>query len=285
MEQPQQPQKLVFLCNNFWQSLAQHHVDLPHETQHLYDASPFVPEDVRDGDVVFVKTDLLDLFCGRLLRRITARFVLITGHSDLSPSDDARAVLHLDARVLRWYAANATWRDHKTIPIPIGLSEPDRPIGDQRQVQAQVLARAHAHEGRLCKALFPAMDINCDVRAELQHLRHPELVRSETKQPYGQYLATLAKHRFALCPRGGGIDVHRVHEAILVRTVPIYISDYVPVLFGDLPIVVVQSIPHLTRVLDNLHEVAKAFETVDWEEVQKYLYVDRVPGMYGLTKR
>jgi hypothetical protein len=278
--------RLTFLCNNFWQSVAQHRVDLPHETKHLYTPEPFVPENVRDGQTVFVKTDLLDLFCAKLLPRIRARFVLITGHSDLSPSHDAMAVLHADSRVARWYAKNATWADHKTIPIPLGLSEPDRDIGNQEAMRRAVRQAAAQHatqqRAKQCSVFCPSVSPTHPLRAMLQDVHHPMLARSDARLSFEDYLHALAGYKFVLCPRGNGIDVHRVHEAILVRTVPIYVSDQVPLVFRDLPVIVVQSIPHLRQVLDGLAN-SMAWDSVDWDAAQKYMHVDALSDVYGVT--
>jgi hypothetical protein len=265
-----------FVCNNFWQTLADHHVDLPHETKHLYTPKAFVPEQVQEGHVVFVKTDLLDVFVMRLLPRIGCRFVLITGHSDLSPSHEAMAVLHADPRVLRWYCPNGSWTDFKTVPIPLGLSEPDRPIGDQHIV-AQCMETVGPKER---KVWFPASAPTHPAREVLKDITHPMMTRSDSRLSFKDYLTTLGKYQFVLCPRGNGRDVHRVHEAILMRTVPIYFTDHAPALFKHLPVIVVQSLPDLHKVLDNLDNWT--FDA-DWEQAQKYLMVDDVPHVYNIN--
>lgn len=281
------PPRLV--CNNFWQTLARHHLDLPHDTAHLYSPrdGPFLPEDVVPDDVVFVKTDLLDFFVAHALPRVRCRFVLVTGHSDLTPSPGAADAVLRDPRVVRWLAQNVVVDDDGHAPahhpklthIPIGLSEPDRPFGNQGVVEECMARVAAVADLRDPRVFFPAAGPTHPLREALAHVHHPNLARCSDRLSFRDYLARLGAHAYALCPRGNGPDVHRVHEAILMRTVPIYVSDVVPALFARLPVVVVRSVEALRRVLDS---PPLAPDQVDWDAAQRYLVTDRVREVYGL---
>ena len=117
-------------------------------------------------------------------------------------------------------------------------------------------------------------------RAALEGLDHPALVRGKDRTSYRDYLTELGKHAFALCPRGNGIDVHRVYEAILMKTVPIYFSDCVPAVYSELPVIVVQSVPDLRRVLDR---VASHAGVVDWDRAHALLRADSAAQAYGIN--
>ena len=269
-----------FICNNYWQTCAQHHVDvLVHAAAHLYTQQRFDPKAVKDGDRVFVKTDLIDMFIARLLPLIRARFVLITGHSDLSPGEWAMLQVHRCPRITQWYAVNAIWTDHKTIALPMGLSEPDRPNGDQ-DVVARVLASLSQTDEKLDGVFCPVASPTHPVRAELQALHHPALLKTESRMSYEEYLRALARHRFVLCPRGNGIDVHRVYEALIMRTIPIYVTDTVPALFHrvGMPVLVVQSIKDLVGLLDDLPDW-----TPDWDAVLEFCTAEAAGRVYGLA--
>lgn len=275
-----------FICNNFWQSVARHHVDCEHETAPLYTPAPFAPGDVRRGDIVFVKTDFLDLFVTHFLPLVPTNFVLVTGHSDCTPSDFARAALCAHPRVSRWYAPNLPPPlCPKTVALPLGLSEPDRPIGDQRAVEACMAAarRANKEDG----VLHPFMSPTHPVRLRLNGVQHPLLVKqSGVRASFKQYLETMARYKYVLCARGNGADVHRVHEALLVRTVPVYVSeDVVPAIFDDLPVIVVRRVDDVPAVLDGLAAGRAGllrWESVDWHDVQRYMRVDCMESRYGI---
>lgn len=281
---------IEFVCNNFWQSIAQHHVDLPHETAHLYTPAPFSPGDVRPGDRVFVKTDLLDLFVRLLLPRIGAPFVLITGHSDLTPGVAAAEKIERHPLITAWFAVNVSAPlGPKTVALPLGLSEPDRPIGDQRVVRRCMAASAAAASAAAAssarKVFFPATGATHPMRAALTGLRHPALVPATGSLGYEEYLTELGRHAYALCPRGNGIDVHRVYEAVLMRTVPIVFTDVVPAAFErfpGLPVLIAHTMAELEGILDAISAGFDPAADVDWPAVQACCLTARVRDVYGM---
>ena len=256
---------MQFVTSNFWQTLADHHVDLEHETKRLHEPRN---EPLKDGDVIFVKTDLLDVFCTDILPRLSKTFTLVTGHSDLSPSADALIAIEANPNVRRWFAVNAAWANYKTTCIPLCLAEPDRAHGDQAALAR--CAAAVVPEAKLDKVLLPPPSATHPWRLELGAFEHPALVKIAERMPYEAYLTELARYRYALCPRGNGIDVHRVYEAILMKTIPVYVSDSVPALYKHLPVVVVRSLADLPRAFDALDPAA----AVDWEAAQRYCRVE-----------
>lgn len=269
--------KLV--CANFWQTMAHHHVDAPHETKHLYEREPFAPENVKEMEVVFVKTDFLDWFLSKTLGAIGVPFVLVTAHGDVTPSMYAMQTVQRSPRIARWYAVNCPWTDYKTVAIPNGLAEPDRPFGDQQVIED---CMRELPETKALSVFCPADSPTHPVRAVLKELDHSMLIRGgEERLSYRDYLRQVGKHKFLLCPRGAGLEVHRVYEAILMKTIPIYFTDYVPAVYTKLPVIVVQSVPDLLRVLDNLADAARE---VDWDAAQAFLKTENVASAYGFTR-
>ncbi|GFH12051.1 uncharacterized protein HaLaN_07675 [Haematococcus lacustris] len=48
---------------------------------------------------------------------------------------------------------------------------------------------------------------------------------SVPRKPFKDMLDTMASYRFCICPRGNGLDAHRVWECLLVGSIPVYVSD------------------------------------------------------------
>lgn len=225
------------------------HVDLPHETAPLPSGSrPLVSlDDVREGDTLFVKTDLLDSVAPHL-HRISAPLRLVTGHSDLGPSPGALHAITSLPNFASWDAVNYCGR---ALPgWPLGLAEPDRSHGDQAAVSA-----AHARfwgAGGGAGVLVTAHGPSHPIRSFLtQHWTPPRgcTVRSD-RMTYAQYLDALGGHAFVLAPRGNGADVHRVYEAVITRTRPIYVSDdRPPAIYAAMPVVITCTTRDLTTVV------------------------------------
>lgn len=264
----------TFVCHNLFQCFATKHVDLPHETKRLYTSDgQFDPESVRPFETVFVKTDLLDLFLSRFRGGIKVPFVLVTGHSDLSPSESAFMRIANDPGIVRWGAMNCPVETYKLACLPIGLSEPDRPIGDQVVVRrlAEAAAAMPAKKARVALPHFGGTHPLRSILARPEVQTHPA-VEIVPKTSFEEYLAQVAECAYCICARGNAIDCHRVYECVLVRTVPIYIGDSVPAAYRRLPVIVLHpsSVDELVETLDDLPR-APAPSDPSWEQAIELL--------------
>lgn len=61
-----------------------------------------------------------------------------------------------------------------------------------------------------------------------------------------KYLRDIKSSKFVLCPRGNGIDTHRIWESLYMGSVPIVIYENTHHLFTDLPILFINSWEELT---------------------------------------
>jgi hypothetical protein len=259
----------MFVSYNYWQTLANHHLDRisEHGAAHLYPhpenayAWSFDPADVKDGDVIFVKTDFLSFFVKNMLPRIREPFALITGHSDLTPSDSCAKTILENSLVYRWLAMHMAVHHPKLTHLPIGLAEPDSPTGDQRVVR-ECMEKTRGVEKK--RGIFvPPMGNS--------HPSRSTLPTSSSRLPFRDYLEKVAEYEHVLCPAGNGIDVHRVYEALLMRTVPVYVArdGVVPGAYADLPVVVVHDPDDI--------DPPESPPSVDWERIEKMLTGDITP--------
>jgi hypothetical protein len=148
--------------------------------------------------------------------------------------------------------------------MPIGLSEPDRSIGDQAAVARCVaFAKTILHKKR--RVFFPPCGPTHSVRARLASFEHPMVDRLEGgKRSFEDYLKTMAEYRWVVCPRGNGIDVHRVWEALLLGCVPVYVADSrdnVPLVYREFPMIRVATVDDLAAVIDDLGNE----DDIDWD--------------------
>jgi hypothetical protein len=253
---------IEFVCNNFFQTLAKHHIDLPHETPHLYDLRDFNPAEVRAYDAIFVKTDLLDDFVRDIRKFVNVPFHLITGHSDLTPSDAASEAIMRDPGIVSWRAQNVAFETFKLKALPMGLTEPSRPFGDRYIVQrafrkfsdpnfvkADKIAVTHASDTHPIRSALNAIVDGFKFRFPSEMT-----LAGGERLGYDKYLDFLGEHKYALVPRGNAIDCHRVYECVLTRTVPVLVTDSPPAFYSKLPVIILQPGPN-----DGLDDMIEKF--------------------------
>jgi hypothetical protein len=62
-----------------------------------------------------------------------------------------------------------------------------------------------------------------------------------------RFLRELKNHTFALCPRGGGVDTHRLWETLYMGSIPIVKKDLALIDFEDLPICFINEWDEVTQ--------------------------------------
>jgi hypothetical protein len=74
------------------------------------------------------------------------------------------------------------------------------------------------------------------------------------------FLNDIYNHKFCLCPRGNGIDTHRIYEALYLKTIPIVVKHKTYENLFDLPILFIDnwddikdySIDDFNRIYENM---------------------------------
>jgi hypothetical protein len=78
------------------------------------------------------------------------------------------------------------------------------------------------------------------------------------KVPKEEYFIELKKHKYAICPRGNGIDTHRIWECLYLDVIPIIITkDFINI--DNLPIIILNSWADLNE--NNLSNKFKQLKT------------------------
>ena len=146
--------------------------------------------------------------------------VLVTHESDYPVWPELAC--QMPDNILHWFGVNAPPDLHRVTPIPLGIASPGYSFGDQDVLQA--VCRMNIQPTRTAIALFarsthPSRNQdygNCDWITDMRYDHH------EAKPyDYMTYLKYLADHRFVLCPRGNGVDSHRLWETLYLGRQPI----------------------------------------------------------------
>jgi hypothetical protein len=209
---------------------------------------------------LFVKTDYVPELFQRLKTETKLRFNLITHNSDIPITDE---MLDLCPPCInKWFAINACTYNPKVVPIPIGLANSYCKITAKaeqiRNLPLQVGQPAYLYVNFRSATYKPGARISLDYlkSKKADWITFGDMDGVKTDQNVIQkYLTELVSHKFAVCPRGNGVDTHRLWEALYAGTIPIVRMEPAYRNFTDLPILFVNQWSELTKeFLDEKYE-------------------------------
>ena len=218
------------ICYNWMPMIADHCLDFSGEfyesagVSRLHNKSHFNPEDVKAGDIVFVKTDYLHkgYFQYQVFPKIKNPFILISGISDyVVGSKRKRSIIKMlnSPKLLRWFCANAPLlSSEKIIPIPIGFQEKERLGGDQN-ILRECLQRKTKFSKKKERILLPYhnFDTNPQRKEKFNFISSLPFVDTQKDRiPWIDYIKLVDQYKYVICFEGNGPDVHRNYESLLV---------------------------------------------------------------------
>lgn len=213
----------------------------------------FSPIDVKCGDVIYLKQDLMDTFLANDAQRIKYPFIAVTHSSDKSiPSFYARSWLqenNTDLRLYRWFGINMRLADtpHIMKPIPLGLSSPgwvhdptySSYLYDHFEISTLLRKKLVDFINKPFKpslgtpderivASFQVITNKVERLSAIQGVKNLGITELNTEVKHlndateAQLWPTrLRKSLFVFAPQGNGIDTHRIYEALMNAAIPI----------------------------------------------------------------
>lgn len=206
----------------------------------LHNHHSFNPEDVEEGDYVFVKTDYIysGYFQNYILPDIKNKFFLVSGISSYhvgSNHDPSFLKIIESSKVIKWFCTNPPLYDSsKIVPLPIGFEEKERAGGDQALI-SQFRTNKTSFNNKKDKVLLPYHTLNTNPQRahlfeELSKLDFVEVQKD--KLSWADYMTNLDNYKYVVCLEGSGPDVHRNYECLLVNSIPINIENTIKRLFN-----------------------------------------------------
>jgi hypothetical protein len=208
---------------------------------------------------------------------------LVVGHSDEFTGTLTQAVLKF-AGVTSLWGTNLRERPPFSHSLPLGLTNDcdDTPahkvLGDPTHLITAFTETAfpEQYSGTVfaCFSTANAPKYRANLAALVRD--NSDFVWFEptfTPQGRTQFLASLRQHDFVLCPRGNGIDTHRLWETLYMGGIPVVRrTEYFPSLLVDLPVLVVDE---WRELLD------PTFRESSWHDLQaRPMDVDRLRLSY-----
>ena len=169
-----------------------------------------------NAKTIFTYTHLLPYFKYFIAPRLNKPFTLVTHNSDHSVNVlDFQLLNHPYLR--NWLAQNSEFNHERLIGLPIGLQ--NKQWGADKLDQLIRAGEAFT-KSDLLYVNFSTSTHPSRIEA-LQVVEDLPGTTIEANVSYATYLASLARHKFCLCPRGNGIDTHRFWEAQYLDSIPV----------------------------------------------------------------
>jgi hypothetical protein len=232
-----------------------------------------------DNDTVFCKTESAGEFFPIMTQNPNARRRVVTHNSDISI--DATLASFRPSNIPVWYAVNSTHPDPNIVPVPLGIANSHCTITtkihhikqlDTKGERSKLLYINHRPstypiERQPLMDLFVAREAKGESWFTIGSNR-----KGNTENDRGggssddvimSFLTEMIQHKFVLCPRGNGLDTHRLWEALYSRTVPITRYEDGHRNFTDLPILFVSDWSEVTE--EFLHRKYAEFHEKIWD--------------------
>ena len=186
---------------------------------HVFDETKgFYPNMVKDGDIIFLKADMIETFFKFFHQKIKSRYVLLSHNSDFS--FDYENQKYLDEKIIHWFAQNINFdSDEKFSLLPIGLE-------NRRYLKNGLIYHFNKYKNSEKKHLVLLSfneKTNISRLKVKEALKNNKLITSQMFKNSDSYKKTLSESMYNLCPPGNGLDTHRFWESLLLNTLPIVV--------------------------------------------------------------
>ena len=233
----------------------------------------FDPDSIKEGNIIFLKTDLRNIFFDTIHPKIKNKYVLITHNSDENISKKDTELI--DEKIIHWFAQNlSTPENDKVSILPIGFENRhylnNGKIKNLKNIQKlntpkvnKILASFNKNTNYLMRN---------DLLEALPKYKNVDIRLFGTPK---EYLINLKKYKFIICPEGNGVDTHRVWEGLLAKTVPIMLNSVFAqnLKSNDVPIILLNNWDELADLnLRKIEEAYKLFEDRNFNDFTNIFY-------------
>ncbi len=170
---------------------------------------------LKKNDVVFVNSELVELYFKIQNPKIVNKYILISHNSDKSLS---KKDLNLkNENIIHWFAQNLEVESSDAFSlIPIGIE-------NKRWLRYGLNQRFKIknNKTKFIIASFNEFN-NYEERAKvLKLVSKNDLIDNLKFKDASSYFSNVSKYKFVLCPAGNGPDTHRIWESLLLKSFPI----------------------------------------------------------------
>jgi len=203
------PSSKPFISGDTFRSIADHIFD---------ESKSFNPKNVNYGDVIFLMSELCEIFFTTHHPNIQNKYVLITHNSFKNLSKEVE--LYTDEKIIHWYVLNLELKNtEKYSLIPYGLEN----LRSLKYGRKKWFVKNNKLKKNLILSSF-SIYANYPIRKKIENiLNDSNLIDSKSFLPTEHYFNELKESLFVICPPGKGNDTSRIWESLIFDTFPIFV--------------------------------------------------------------
>lgn len=178
-------------------------------------------EEINNYKSIFVFTHDLEIFYQKFNVSLKNK-IIISHNSDHEIKKDYNFKLHL--------CQNSFLSNNKIIPLPIGIE-------NTQWFDNNIFHKIRKLKIPKTKFIYFFFNQNTHISRKNCYNKLNKILEWNSSKSKHDYFVELASHKYAICPRGNGLDTHRIWECLYLNTIPIVIKDDFPNI-ENLPIIV-----------------------------------------------
>lgn len=189
------PSSISFNPNNIYYSKALISID------RLNDLSPY--------NKIFVFPHDLLSFYNKFNHQIKNK-IIITHNSD-------HEITFINDDIQMQFSQNCLIKHPKLIPLPIGIE-------NNQWFDHKIFDKVRSKNILKTKEIYFFFNLNTHPSRYYCYNLLKDKLEWNTKKNKEEYFMELASHKYAICPRGNGLDTHRIWECLYLNVIPIIIE-------------------------------------------------------------
>lgn len=264
-----------FIFYNFLPSISDHIIDAKYHNRKVHHKyPPFIINNIKNGDTIFVKTDLLPNFFN-IFHLLKSKFILITGVSDL-PIDEKYLKYINNNKIIKWVGCNILINHEKILKLPIGFQENELPGGNQVLLK-KLYENKSLFNDKKNRLLLTNTSNTHNSRSRINSIfSNKNFVDIlNTRLDFENFMKKIDEYKFVLAPRGNGVDTHRFCEILLMGSIPIVESSGLDDLYNKFPCIIVKSFADIDINLLNSYK----YDLEKEKNIQRYLIIENITDL------
>lgn len=207
---------------------------------------------------IYCKIDHAPHFLINFAPRISHPFVFITHNGDLPVSEMLLGLAKTIPNLKRWFGQNIECQKNQLIEsIPIGLENtsnfPELKKLDKLYYMIQSCSNIDPTRLLYLNFSFSTNKLERESAWKMVKTSCPHFTdkcqSSIQQSEFSSWLSDVVDHHYVLCPRGNGIDTHRLWETLYLGRIPIVKRNTNTKYYEDLPILLVDDWSDVTQEL------------------------------------